>query len=487
MRDQDRGHHLCCCSRRDFLETMGTAAGTMALLSGGAITAVAEDDAAGPQKGTALVRGAFIYPPSEGLRKAGYWSWPGSSFDPEGHQRRYLPKIQQIEKKLGMRIQMDATPLDEEASITRFIAAVRQSGADGLLLFPFKENHWPRVRRIVEEAKLPTVLLATLGVLPQYCIQDLHRKTGAYLINAMDDFDSVEAGMQMIRTARRMKDSLLLNVARSQPKEVGVPHLGTRVRTLPLERFYTEFRQTKTTAQVKELAQAYLNGARECVEPTEADVLEAARATIAFRRILQSERADAIMMDCLSGLRKPHKHVPPCMAFMSLRDEGVAAGCQSDLNGTLTMMLLQELFGKPGFQQNSSVQTEENHFFGAHCTAPSKMNGTTGRAEPYILRSHNEAGWGCVPQVLFPAGQPLTMALYRSAEAPQMWIYSGEVVRCYPKAPGGCRTNVKMTINELDDACNVKGRSHEHLIIVYGNHVQRLKRFCQLYGIEVAC
>jgi len=421
------------------------------------------------------------------MRKAGYWSWPGSSFDPEGHQKRYMPKIREMERKLGIRIQMEETPLDGEGSITRFVAEVKESRPDGLLLFPFKENHWPRVLRIVQEAKLPTVLLATLGVLPQYCIQDLNRKTGAYLINAMDDFDSVEVGMTMIRTARRMKDSLLLNLARSQPNEVRVPHLGTRVRSLPLERFYAEFKALKTTAEVGQLARTYTSDAKECVEPTESDVVDAARAYFVLKKIVQDERADGIMMNCLSGLRKPHKHVPPCMGFMSLRDEGIPAGCQSDLNGTLTMMLVQALFGKPGFQQNSGVQTEENHFFGAHCTSASKMNGTAAAAEPYILRSHNEAGWGCVPQVLFPAGQEVTMALYYSSKTPRMLIYSGQIVRCYPKAPGGCRTNVEMTINELADPCDVKGESHEHLIIFYGDHSRHLRKFCQLYGIEATC
>ena len=79
------------------------------------------------------------------------------------------------------------------------------------------------------------------------------------------------------------------------------------------------------------------------------------------------------------------------------------------------------------------------------------------------------------------------MALYYSGKTPQMLIYSGQVVRCYPKAPGGCRTNVEMTINELADACDVKGESHEHLIIFYGNHVRELRTFCQLYGIDATC
>ena len=172
---------------------MGTAAGTTALLSNGAITAVAEDDAVAAEKGTALVRGAFIYPPSEKLRKAGYWSWPGSSFDPEGHQNRYMPKIREIEKRLGMRIRMDETPLDEEASITRFIAEVKQSRPDGLLLFPFKENHWPRVRRILEEAKLP-IQESKLAYLPKVkkTITGRDAEVCLNLVDVFDDHDDVQ-------------------------------------------------------------------------------------------------------------------------------------------------------------------------------------------------------------------------------------------------------------------------------------------------------
>ena len=62
-----------------------------------------------------------------------------------------------------------------------------------------------------------------------------------------------------------------------------------------------------------------------------------------------------------------------------------------------------------------------------------------------------------------------------------MIIYGGKVVRCYPKPPGGCRTNVEMTINEVADACDTQGM---HQAIFYGNHAPALRTFCQLYGIE---
>ena len=170
------------------------------------------------------------------------------------------------------------------------------------------------------------------------------------------------------------------------------------------------------------------------------------------------------------------------MGFMKLRDEGVVAGCQSDLSATLTMMLIQQLFDRPGFQQNASMNTEQNRYFGAHCTSPAKMHGADAPPEPYILRNHAEAGWGCVPRVLFRPGQDVTLAQYVPGKSqPEMYVYSGQVVGCPDIPPaGGCRTNVEMTINEVSDVCDVKGM---HQIIFYGNQARRLRTFCQLFGI----
>ncbi len=480
---QSRSRKVWEVSRRGFLQTLSATAAGISLSSNESHGAVPSREGAGRQKGIASVRGAFVYPPTESLRKVGYYSWPGSTFDAEGRQREYMGRLKEIERTLGLRISMNEEPLDGGASVTRFIQEVKASKPDGLLLIPFKKGHWGQVTSIIEEVGIPTVVLATLGVLLVDHINQLHRKPGVYLISSLDNLDAVEYGMKMIKTARWMKESRIVNIAGSENRETTVPHLGTEVRTIPHERFYEEFRRIETTDAVRKLAQAYQGNAKEVVEPSDADIVEAARAYFALKRVVEAEGADALMMDCLPGLKRPHKHVPPCMGFMSLRDERIAAGCQSDLNATLTMMLVQQLFDRPGFQQNASMETERNHYFGAHCTSASKMNGPEAPSEPYTLRSHAEAGWGCVPRVLFPAGQEVTMAQYLSGETPRMLVYSGEVAGCPPIPPtGGCRTNIEMTISEVDDVCDVKGM---HQIIFYGSYAQPLRTFCQLYGIEV--
>ena len=447
------------------------------------------EDVSGRQKGTATVkralrpfgRGAFLYPSTGSLRQRGYYSWPGVGFDAEGRQREYMKQIGAISQKLGMDISMNEKPLHDGESVTQFISEVKEQTPDGLLLIPFSKGDWGSVNRIIEEVGIPVVVLATIGVLLNPQINQLHRKPGVYFISSLDNLAAVEYGMRMIKTARWMKESRIVNVTGTETKETIVPNLGTQVRTIPLERYVEEFKQTETTDEVREIANTYLKNAKKVVEPSEADVIDAAKTSVVCKRIIAAEEADAFMMNCLSGI-SAEKPVP-CMAYMSLRDEGIAMGCQSDLNATLTMMLVQQLFDRPGFQQNASSETEKNHYYGAHCTCTSKLNGTTESPEPYILRNHAETGTGVVPQVLWREGQEVTMAHYLAGETPQMIIYSGEVVGCYDMPPaGGCRTNVELTINEIDDVCDVKGM---HQTIFYGSYARQLKVFCQLFGITV--
>ncbi len=254
-------------SRRNFLQAVGSTAAGISLSSEELLGAAAPTESRARQKGPAIVHGAFLYPPTESLRKVGYYSWPGSSFDAEGRQKQYMDRIKRIERKLGMRFSMNKRALDDEASVTQFINEVKQSKPDGLLLIPFKKSHWVQVTRIVKEVRIPTVVLATLGILLVDHINQLHEKSGVYLINSLDNLDAVEEGMKMIQTARWMRESRIVNIGGSETKETIVPHLGTQVRTVPHTKFYEEFKRTKVTDAVKELAQAYLKNAKKLSSP----------------------------------------------------------------------------------------------------------------------------------------------------------------------------------------------------------------------------
>jgi len=471
--------------RRDFLKTAGLLTAGLSLSP---VRIWPAEPAIGQvrDKRPASVCCAFVYPPSHQLEEEGYYSWPGTGFDAEDRQARYTDRLRKTEKSLGIDLSVSAKPLDTDSDVGQFIQLVKRENPDGLLLVPFKKGHWEKVLKIIDATAKPTIILATLGVLLNSHIKGVKYRPGVYMISSLDNLDAVESGLKMIRTGQRMKNSLILNITGAEEAETTVPYIGTRVRTIPHQRFYDLFSEKKVTQEVEDLATEWLRHAIECIEPDRQDVVDAARTYFVFRQLLAGEQGDAIMMNCLPGLKHPHQHVPPCLGYMKLRDEGIPMGCESDLDATLTMMLEQQLFDRPAFQHNPSADTEKNHYFGAHCTAPTKLMGIDSPAEPYVLRNHAEAGWGAVPRVLMKTDQEVTIAKYlssKNAEKPEFLLYSGKIIGCPPNPPaGGCRTNIETTINELDDVALLKGH---HLCMVYGNFVRELKTFSQVYDIQV--
>jgi hypothetical protein len=471
--------------RRDFVKTMSISLTGVSIGAGKIMNDQVTDSFTSADKKITTICCAFLYPPSKTLEKEGYYSWPGSDFDAEERQIQYMSRIKEIESKLDIRITMDEKPLDEAADVDKFITEIKTTNPDGLLLIPFKKSHYDHIIRIVEETRIPSVILASLGILLMEHIMQLRDRTGVYLINSLDDLEAVESGLKMIKTSCWLYDAVIVSIDGNDVVENLVPFLGTKVRRIPHQRFYDYFANQKANEDVLALAKQYISKAVKIVQPTKEDVIEAAKSYFVFKKILAEEKADALMMNCLPGLRKPHKHVPPCMGFMSLQDEGVPMGCQADLNATLTMLLMKGLSDKPGFMHNVSFNTEKNLYFCAHCTSPSRMSGISMPAEPYELMNHCEAGWGTVPRVLFKEGQEVTIALYMTNEKrPQLFLYSGEITGCPPIPPtGGCRTNAETTINEFERGSDLKGRGH--MVMFYGQYVKQLKQFCQLYNIEV--
>ena len=472
--------------RRDFIKTVGVSVAGVSLGAGGIMGAseVSGPVPVGKAEKKALIRGAFLFPPTNRLDEEGYYSWPGSDFKAEERQKQYMNRLKEIEGKLGIRIEMDVKPLDMNSDVDKFIAEIKGTKPDGLLLIPFKKApSGDQTMRIINETKIPSVVLATLGVFLIGQIKQFSDHKGVFMINSLDNLDAVENGLKMIKTRVWLQNSLIVNIGGSDTVESKVPFLGTTVRRIPHQRFYDHFANIKVNSEVLALADRYRSAAVKVSQPKKEDIIESAKSYFIFKKILAEEQGNAIMMDCLPGLKVPHKHVPPCMGYMTLRDEGIAMGCESDLDATLSMMLLQEMFGKPGFQHNPSYDTENDCYFCAHCTSASKMNGVDQPAEPFELMSHAEAGWGTVPRVHFKAGQEITIAKYLAKEKPQLLLYSGKTISCPPIPPtGACRTNVTATLNELENGTDLKGH---HLIMVYGNYVKQLKRFSQLFDIEV--
>ena len=216
------------------------------------------------------------------------------------------------------------------------------------------------------------------------------------------------------------------------------------------------------------------------MEPDENDIINAARCYVTAKRLMASEKANALSMDCLGMVASKLVPTPPCGAWTLLQDQGITAGCEADLFGAVSMMMTSYLLNRPSYMNDPVPETAKNLLITSHCTSGTRLDGFDKPAAPYILRDHSESSLGVAMQVLWPEGQPAT--LVRFSNANEMIIDTGKVVSNVDTPPaGGCRTSVEIAMDSVEDCRDVRGF---HQVVALGNHRRILQGFCELYGIK---
>lgn len=473
--DPKRAHAM---RRREFLQTLGgSALGAKVGLFGALAGAASETAAPGPEvpkRDVPEVRVVFVKP------KEKYWlGWPGTAFDVEGHIRDYTTKLRKFEKEVGVKLIISETPLYNDDDVAAFVNEAKATLPDAVIVFPLHMDRWGHVDTIAK-AGFPTIIFAGLGVCFTGHIQEMAKRPKVYLISTADfDLEAVKYGLKMVKTHQNMKDLRVLVIRGNETAERKVENLGSTLKFVPRQAFPDEFNRTPDTDEVKSIAEDYRKLAQRIVEPSQRDILNAAKTYVVSKKLMQEYDCNAITNDCLGLIADRQMPTGPCLAWSKLLDEGVSAACEADIDASLSHALVCSLLDRPGFQQDPVPETEKNTFIGAHCTSATKLNGFGKGCEPFILRSHSESDIGVAMQILWKPEQEVTVAEFAGPN--NMIIGCGKVIRNLDTPPaGGCRTSVELAIDGPPDTRDTKGF---HQLFIYGNHVRKLKAYCQMYGI----
>ncbi|HAK95628.1 MAG TPA: hypothetical protein DCM87_11645 [Planctomycetes bacterium] len=465
--------------RRDFFGVLGAAAGAAAFTP----AAASDGDAPRTKKG-AVVRAAFVYPPSATFAgdPDGWWSWPGNEFDAEGRQRRYTAALREIERTYGMEIAVEDRPIATKEDAERLAREIAAAPPDGVLLVMFYNQSLglaDLILRAADEAKVPALFYIGLGV--KHGPVGSYRRPGLVFMQSLDNFESLEEGLRLIHARAALRQSLLLSITEAETPREGVePFLGIRVRVIPFARYAELFHAIAVDAAVRRVVDRFVAGAKDVRGVTREALDNAARAHEALTRLLREEHADGLTMNCLRrGMLKP------CISFAALNGSLVPAACENDLPAAYTQILGQTLTGRPGFQHNPCYETERNHYYASHCTCAPQLHGPEGPPRPYLLRrfAHTNEG-SCAIQVFWNPGEPVTMVRYYPGEEPALDVYAGRVVASHPMPPAaGCTTNVEIELTDRTDAGMVAGH---HNLLFCGDFARRFRRFAQLHRMRLA-
>lgn len=206
-------------------------------------------------------------------------------------------------------------------------------------------------------------------------------------------------------------------------------------------------------------------------EPSDRDLLDAARVSVALRQVVRGHRLDACSVRCfdlVTGLR-----TTGCLALSQLIDDDIMAGCEGDVPSTLTMMWMHALTGQRPFMANpQDVCVADNSLWLAHCTIARSL------VRSYRLRSHFESSLGVGIEGELDNG-PATLARVGGSALDRLFASDAELLG--PESlDTRCRTQVRVRL--VDPVASLL--SHplgNHHILVRGHHARALRAYADLY------
>ena len=468
-----------CCGRR--AEGMGrrqflAAAAGVPLGLGvlGRVLAAAGEPPARPAKKPAVVKVGYLRP-----RGAVGGGWPGHGYDINASCKEYTTRLQAMGKELGMQVAIGPeSAVYDEAAAGKLVASVKATKPDAILLVPIGLGMWGSAYKIIRQvAGTPALVFSPVGTSFTMHTTPLATRPGVHL-EAGCDIGVMRRGLELVKTASAIKQSTVLVFKRSARKdEVPYGKLGARLRYVASSDYIAAYRKQAASDEVRRIAKDYAARAKAVRELNTQRLLDAVRHYFTCRQLLAQHGADGLSSDCLPYVGTIGT---PCLAFSQLMDEGIPAGCEADVGSVMTMVLIHNLLGRPGFMADPLVDTERNLWANAHCTCPTRLGGFGGEAEPFVLRPHH-SGAGVAVQTLWRVGQAITLARFQK---PEMLLVDRATVKHNYESPpsGACLTNVGAVVEGAEDNPHKVGGFH--VVQFYGDHVRKLRAFCHLYGIE---
>jgi L-fucose isomerase-like protein len=217
---------------------------------------------------------------------------------------------------------------------------------------------------------------------------------------------------------------------------------------------------------------SFISDAEEVGEPASSDVQDVARIYLALKKAITDHELDALTVRCFDFVL--HQRTTGCFALAQLTDEGVIAGCEGDLVSTIGLLWAQKLLGVTPWMANpAQLDPGSNTLWLAHCTVPRTL------VQSYRLRSHFESGLGVGIQGTLPTG-PVTVLRIGGKKLDRLWLAEGEILRT-GNAENLCRTQVEVKLSCGGTAADLlRAPLGNHLVLVYGHHLERLRSWCEL-------
>lgn len=224
-------------------------------------------------------------------------------------------------------------------------------------------------------------------------------------------------------------------------------------------------------AEAFKVAESCTKKAKAAVEPSNEDMLKAAKTYLAIKKICKEDCLDAMTIRCFDIVKACG--TTSCLALALLNDEGIVAGCEGDMQTLITMILAQRLCGEKAFMANPSMLRDDRSLL-AHCTLPLSM------CDAVTLRSHFESSIGVAIQGDLPCTD-YTLLKWGGYQLDRFFVTEAQALPI-DYSEHFCRTQILLNANLKNYLLNKTIGNHQ--VIIKGRHADEIRKFMKENGVE---
>lgn len=159
-----------------------------------------------------------------------------------------------------------------------------------------------------------------------------------------------------------------------------------------------------------------------------------------------------------------------CVALSILNSKGIPAGCEGDVPGLLSMVILGAITDEPLFMCNANrFNTNDGTAIFAHCTIPTEM------LDSFCLNTHFESGIGVAVQGTFGEGD---CTIFKCEGDLSRYHAQEGTYTAFPFSDQLCRTQITVKLDDFDYF--LRRPINNHHILCRGKHAAEVEAFFKL-------
>jgi len=407
-------------------------------------------------------------------------TWPYQGYDYEGRKKELTAWLRQACPRVEF---LPATANNTEDG-KKILEADQE--VDGYLVYML--GIWCGAPQVIAASGRPTLFVDDLyGGSGEFLVQyAAARRKGLRVAGVSSTrFEDVVQAVKAFECLKKLRSSVILDVLDREPgadaraiEEV----FGTKVQRISSDQLNEAYNKADRTAAQK-AAGLWIKGAKRIVEPSREEIGKSGIMYIAMQDLMTQNKAQALTIDCLRLFYGGKLPAYPCLGLFQFNNDGLVGACEADLQSTITMVVMTNLVGRPGYISDPVIDTSKNQIIYAHCVAPSKVFGPNGPGNPYHIRDHSEDRKGAAVRSLMPLGEMTTTLKFHPARKEVVFHQAKTVANI--DEDKACRTKLAAEVKDIHKLMGEWDRWGWHRVTFYGDLKPPLETISALLGFTM--